>query len=70
MKESKQTNKIWGKLRTTFKVLSCFFYLSLVLSFHETIKREINKRLTYECRCDEILKSKDERSTRSRPTQI
>ncbi len=28
----------------------------------ETIKRELNERLTYECRCDERLK--DERSTR------
>ena len=31
---------------------------------YETIKRVLNKRLVYECRCDERLKSKDERSTR------
>jgi hypothetical protein len=28
------------------------------------IKWEINRRLTYECRCDEILKGKTEGSTR------
>ncbi len=27
-------------------------------------KRDLNRRLTYECRCDERLKSKDEGSTR------
>jgi hypothetical protein len=26
--------------------------------YHETIKREPNKRLMYECRCDERLKDK------------
>jgi hypothetical protein len=31
--------------------------------FNET-RVELNKRLTYECRCDERLKSKDQRSTR------
>ncbi len=31
--------------------------------YYETTKRELNKRLIYECRCDERLKSKDERST-------
>jgi hypothetical protein len=34
--------------------------------YYETIKRELNKRLIYECRCDENLglKSKPERPTR------
>ncbi len=32
--------------------------------YYETIKREVKKRLTYECRCDERLKVKAERSTR------
>jgi hypothetical protein len=36
--------------------------LSKVVS-HETIKRELIKRLTHECRCDERLKTKIERST-------
>jgi hypothetical protein len=27
------------------------------------MKGELNKRLIYECRCDERLKAKDERST-------
>jgi hypothetical protein len=31
---------------------------------YETIKREMNKRLICECRCDERLKTKVERSTR------
>jgi hypothetical protein len=32
--------------------------------YYETIKREINKSLIYECRCDERLKTNVERSTR------
>jgi hypothetical protein len=31
--------------------------------YYETIKRELNKRLIYECRCDSRLKVKDEGST-------
>jgi hypothetical protein len=31
---------------------------------YETIKRELNRRLIYECRCDERLKAKAEGSTR------
>jgi len=31
--------------------------------YYETINRELNKRLIYECRCDERLKIKVERST-------
>jgi hypothetical protein len=32
--------------------------------YYETIRRELNKGLIYECRCDERRKSKVERSTR------
>jgi hypothetical protein len=32
--------------------------------YYETIKRKLNKRLIYECRCDERLKTKPEGSTR------
>jgi hypothetical protein len=32
--------------------------------YYESIKRELNRRLLYECRCDERLKPKAERSTR------
>jgi len=31
--------------------------------YYETIKRELNKRLTHECPCDERLNVKVERST-------
>jgi hypothetical protein len=34
-----------------------------IVVYHETIKRDLMKRLIYECRCDERLKSKVERST-------
>ena len=36
----------------------------LLVVYFETIKRELNKRLIYECRCDERLKVKPERSSR------
>jgi hypothetical protein len=32
--------------------------------YYESIKRNLNRRLTYECRCDERLRSKVEGSTR------
>ena len=32
--------------------------------YHETIKRELNRRLIYECRCNERLKTKVEEFTR------
>jgi hypothetical protein len=32
--------------------------------YYESIKRELNIRLIYECRCDERLKAKAEGSTR------
>ncbi len=34
-----------------------------IFVYSETMKREINKRLIYECRCDERLKCKGEGST-------
>ena len=38
--------------------------VQVLVVYYETIKWELNKRLIYECRCDERLKVKDERSTR------
>jgi hypothetical protein len=35
----------------------------MTIVYYETIKRNLNKRLIYECRCDERLKGKDEGST-------
>jgi hypothetical protein len=32
--------------------------------YYETIKRDLNRRLIYECRCDERLKAKTEGYTR------
>ncbi len=32
--------------------------------YYETIKRELNRRLIYECRCDERLQAKEEGFTR------
>jgi hypothetical protein len=32
----------------------------MICCYHESIKRGLNRRLIYECRCDEILKSKTE----------
>ncbi len=32
--------------------------------YHESIKRELQRRLIYEYRCDERLKTKNEESTR------
>ncbi len=32
--------------------------------YYEVIKREVNRRRIYECRCDERLKGKDEAYTR------
>jgi hypothetical protein len=44
-------------------VFYSFFMNITIFVDHEKIKRELNKRLTCECRCDERLKDKDERST-------
>ena len=35
-----------------------------VAVYYQEIKRELNRRLVSECRCDERLKAKTERSTR------
>ena len=47
-------------------VPSIFRVIRSVSSFvyYETIRREIHRRLIYECRCDERLKTKVEGSTR------
>ncbi len=37
--------------------------ITYLVVYYETINRELNKRLIYECRCDERLKIKVERST-------
>jgi hypothetical protein len=36
----------------------------ILIYYYETIKREIKRRLVYEYRCDEKLKTKTEESTR------
>jgi hypothetical protein len=38
--------------------------LCLKFVYYESIKREVNRRLIYECRCDERLKPQGEGSTR------
>ena len=38
--------------------------LFTIVVYYESIKRELNRRLIYECRCDERLKEEAERSTR------
>ncbi len=35
-----------------------------IFVYHETIKRDLNRRLIYECRCGERQKAKTEGSTR------
>ena len=47
---------------TGFNEIEC--HRIIIVVYYETIKRELNKRLIYECRCDEKLKAKAERSTR------
>jgi len=39
---------------------NCMF----IVVYYESIKRELNRKLIYECRCDERLKVKTEGSTR------
>jgi hypothetical protein len=45
------------------KVLSEKVPLLQVVFYCETIKRDPNERLVYECRCDERLKTKTEKCT-------
>ena len=37
---------------------------SLTVVYYKTIKRELNKRLIHECRCDERLQTKTKEFTR------
>ena len=37
---------------------------TMILVYYESIKRELSKRLIFECRCDARLKAKAEGSTR------
>ena len=37
--------------------------LSMIVVYYESIKREIKRRLIYEYRCDERLKTKNEEAT-------
>jgi hypothetical protein len=37
--------------------------VGIFLVYYQAIKRELNRRLIYECRCDERLKPKTEGST-------
>jgi hypothetical protein len=39
-------------------------FIGLTVVYYESIKRELETRPIYECRCDERLKIKDEESTR------
>jgi hypothetical protein len=41
-----------------------------IFVYYETIKRELNRRLIHECRCDERLKAKAEGSTRLAYTEL
>jgi hypothetical protein len=43
--------------------LWCERHTLRVVVYYEEIKRELKRILTYECRCNERLKSKDEAST-------
>jgi hypothetical protein len=43
---------------------SSFMVTVILYVYYESIKREVNIRLIYECRCDERLKAKTEGSTR------
>ncbi len=57
--------QIWFLFQTPPKVYAVhptFFFFQFILVYYEAIERELNRRLIYECRCDEILKG--ERSTR------
>ncbi len=40
------------------------FDITEIVVYYSAIKRELNRRLIYECQCDERLKSKAEGSTR------
>ncbi len=44
--------------------------LGTIEVYYESIKRELNRKLMYECRCDERLKAKAEGSTRLADTGL
>ncbi len=41
-----------------------------IVVYYESIKRELKRRLIYECRCDERLKTKEEESIRLEDTGL
>ncbi len=49
--------------KTHQRELHCILFRVRIV-YYETIKRELNRRLIYEGRCDESLKGKPEESTR------
>jgi hypothetical protein len=60
------THKAEGSTRLTYTGFNdnTFVTRGLDVVYYEMINRELNKRLLYECRCDERRKDKVERSTR------
>ncbi len=50
--------------RKTVKLIRDSRWKSVIVVYYDTIKEELNRRLIYECRCDERLKDKAERSIR------
>ena len=50
------------EVERTRQVCATKFQGRLVV-YYESMKRELKTRPTYECRCDERLKTKDEEST-------
>ncbi len=67
-------SKVGGQSPDTYYInitryLLLYYYINTLsrqelLVYYETIKRELYRRLTYECRCDERLQDKAERFTR------
>ncbi len=60
------THKAEGSTRLTYTGFNdnTFVAHGPDVVYYETINREVNKRLLYECRCDERRNHKVERSTR------
>ena len=48
----------------------CWWFKCRVAVYYESIKRELKRRLIYEYRCDERLKTKTEESTRLSDTGL
>jgi hypothetical protein len=55
---------VWIKYLSTSNWFHGTLLFILFVVYYKTIKRGLNQRLMYECRCDERLKAKTERSTR------